>query len=85
MHKVLAGVLALLCMVSALLMGIWLNRADTFPGFGTYSFITVGLVVLSGGFAVVKLGTPIMGLTERITILAGSQWTFVFALKLFLR
>jgi hypothetical protein len=83
MHKILAGVLALLSIVSTLLVGIWLHQADVFAGFGVYSFITVGLV-LSGGFAVTQLGSPIMGLTERITILVGSQWTFVLALRMFL-
>ena len=83
MHKILAGVLAILSILSTLLLGIWLNRTDLFPGFGTYSFITVGVLVLSGGFAVTKLGSPIMGLTERITILAGMQWTFILALKIF--
>jgi hypothetical protein len=83
MHKILAGVLAILSIISTLLMGIWLNRTDLFPGFGTYSFITVGVLVLSGGFAITKLGSPIMGLTERITILAGMQWTFILALKIF--
>jgi hypothetical protein len=83
MHKILAGVLAILSILSTLLMGIWLNRADLFPGFGTYSFITVGVLVLSGGFAVAKMGSPIMGLTERITILAGLQWTVILALKIF--
>lgn len=85
MHKILSGVLALLSILSTLLLGIWLNRADVFPGFGTCSFITVGVIVLLGGFAVAKLGTPIMRLTERITILAGLQWTFILALKIFLR
>jgi hypothetical protein len=83
MHKILAGVLAILSILSTLLIGIWLNRTDLFPGFGTYSFITVGIIVLSGGFALTKLGSPIMGLTERITILAGLQWTFILALKMF--
>ena len=83
MHKILAGVLAILSILSTLLLGIWLNRTDLFPGFGTYSFVTVGVLVLSGGFAVTKLGSPIMGLTERITILAGMQWTFILALKIF--
>ena len=83
MHKILAGVLAILSILSTLLLGIWLNRTDLFPGFGTYSFITVGVLVLSGGFAVTKLGSPIMGLTERITILAGLQWTSIIALKMF--
>jgi len=82
MHKILAGVLALLSILSTLLIGIWLTRSDLFPGFGTYSFITVGIIVISGGFAVAKLGSPIMGITERITILAGLQWTFILALKM---
>ncbi len=85
MHKILAGVLALLSIVSTLLMGIYLRRTGIFPGFGVHSFVTVGVIILSGGFAVAKLGTPIMGLTERLTILASLQWTFVLALKLFLR
>lgn len=85
MHKILAGILALLSILSTLLIGIWLNRADIFPGFGIYSFITVGVIVLSGGFALANLGSAIMGLTERITILAGLQWTFILALKMFLR
>ena len=86
MHKILVlGVLAPLAMLSTLLIGIWLKRADIFPGFGTYSFITVGAIVLSGGLAGATLGTRIMGFTERIAVLAGSQWTFIFALKMFLR
>lgn len=85
MHKILAGVLALLSILSTFLMGIWFHRANIFPGFGIYSFITVAIIVLSGGFAVANLGTAIMGLTERITILVGLQWTFILALKMFLR
>jgi hypothetical protein len=50
------------------------------PGFGTYSFVTIGLVLLSAGFFVAELGSPIMGLAERITILVGFLWTFTLAL-----
>lgn len=84
MHKILVGVLALLSMSATLLMGIWFRRTGIFPGFGTYSFITFAIVLLTGGFAVAKLGTSIMGLTERITILAGMQWTIVLSLRMFL-
>jgi hypothetical protein len=84
MHKILAGVLALLSMVSIFLIGLWFHRSGIIPFFGIYSFITVIVVLLSGGYAVIKLGSPVMGLTERITILAGLQWTFILALKLFL-
>ena len=82
LHKILAGVLALLSILSTLLIGIWLTRSGIFPGFGTYSFITVGILVISGVFAVAKLGTPIMGITERITILVGLLWTFLLAMKM---
>jgi hypothetical protein len=83
MHKILAGVLALLSMLSTFLIGVWFQRSEVFPYFGIYSFITVLVILLSGGFAVMKLGSPIMGLTERITIIAGLQWTFLLAFKLF--
>jgi hypothetical protein len=36
------------------------------------------------GLAGATLGTPVMGLTERLGVVAGFQWTFVLALKLFL-
>jgi hypothetical protein len=83
MHKILAGALALLSILSTLMFGIWFQQAGVFPYFGVYSFVTVAILIITGGFAVIKLGGPIMGLTERITILVGLQWTFVLALKLF--
>ncbi len=70
-------------LLSTLLIGIWINRTGIFPGFATYSFISVGAIVLSGIFAGPSLGTPVMGLVERISALAVHQWVFVFAWKLF--
>ena len=86
MHKILVlGVLLPFSILSTLLIGFWLKRAGIFPGFGTYSFITVGVVVLLGAFSGATMGTPLMGLAERLAVLAGFQWTFVLALKMFLR
>jgi hypothetical membrane protein len=85
MHKILVGLLALLSIISTLLIGIWVSRTGIFSGFSTYTFITVGVLILIGGFAAVKLGTPIMGLTERIAILVGLQWIFILAMTMFLR
>ena len=68
---------------STLLIGIWINRTGIFPGFATYSFISVGAIVLSGILAGPSMGTPIMGLVERISALAVHQWVFVFAWMLF--
>jgi hypothetical protein len=84
-HGILVfGVLVPCTLLSTLLIGIWLRQANVFPWFRTYSFATVGVSVLLAGLAGATLGTPIMGLTERLGVLAGFQWTFVLALKLFL-
>jgi hypothetical protein len=85
MHGLLVfGVLLPFTILSMLLLGIWFNRAGIFPGFGMYSFITVGAVILLGAFSGATMGTSITGLAERLGVLAGFQWTFVLALKLFL-
>jgi hypothetical protein len=84
-HKILVfGGLLPLSILSTLLVGMWLTRAGVFPGFRTYSFITVAVTVLLGGFSGATMGSPIMGLGERLAVLAGFQWTFVLALKLYL-
>jgi hypothetical membrane protein len=85
MHQNLSGIVGLLSMLSMVLIGMWFNRAKLFPGFGTYSFVTVGVSLLSAAWFVASLGSPIMGLTERITILVGFQWTFLLALWMFSR
>jgi hypothetical protein len=85
LHGILVfGVLVPFTILSTLLIGIWLKQADIFPWFRTYSFITIGASILLAGLAGATLDTPIMGLTERLGVLAGFQWTFVLALKLFL-
>ncbi len=85
MHIILGGVISLLAILSMLLIGIWFNRIEIFPGFGTYSFITIVVVVLSVGLFVANAGSPIMGLTERVTILVGFLWIFILALWMFSR
>jgi hypothetical protein len=85
MHKLLSGVIGLLSMLSMLLIGIWFVRTKTSPGFGVYSFITIGLVVISAGLFAASMGSPIMGLAERITALVGFQWTFTLACWMFSR
>ena len=79
MHIYVSGVLSILTMGAMVLIGIWFNKAGVYPGFGTYSFITVGATLLSAAYFTSKFGSPEMGLAERITILVGFQWTFTLA------
>lgn len=85
MHINLTGMVGLFSMLSILLLGLWFTRTKLFPGFGIYSLITVGIVILSVVFFMAMVGSPIMGLAERITILVGFAWTFIFARWMFLR
>jgi len=70
-------------LLSTLLIGIWMNQTNIFPGFATYSFISTGAIVLSGILAGPTMNTPIMGLVERISALVVHQWIFFLAWKLF--
>lgn len=79
MHKIMSGVVGLFSILSMILIGTWFIKTKIFPGFGTYSFVTVGVVILSTGFYIVTMGGPIMGLAERIAILVGFMWTFILS------
>ena len=83
MHKIMSGILSIVSMLSMLLLGVWSNRAKIFPGFGTHSFVTIILVILSAVWFAASLESQIMGLTERITALVGFQWTFTLALYIY--
>jgi len=85
MHKLLSGVIGILSMVSILLIGIWFVQTKTSPGFGVYSFITIGFVVTTAGLFAASTGGPIMGLAERIAALVGFQWTLALAYWMFSR
>ena len=83
MHILQSGVVGLLSMLSMLLIGIWFVRTKTSSRFGVYTFVTIGLVVISAGLFTVSVGGPIMGLAERISVLVGFQWTFRLAYWMF--
>jgi len=85
MHINLTGIVGFLSMLSILLLGLWFTRTKLFPGFGIYSLITVGIAILSAVFFMAMVGSPIMGLAERITILVGFAWTFILARWMFSR
>jgi hypothetical protein len=85
MHIRISGFIGLISLFYMLLIGIWFIRTGISSKFGIYSFITIGLVVISAVLYMANTGSPYMGLTERVTILIGFQWTFTLALWMFLR
>ncbi len=82
-HKVLVfGGLIPLSIFSTLLIGFWTRRAGILPGFDTYSFITVGAIVVMGGIGGATAATRFAGLVERIAAIVTHQWLFILALRL---
>lgn len=80
MHITLSGVISILSIMYILLIGIWFHRTGISLNFRTYSIATVVAVVLAAAWFMASFGSPIMGLSERLTILVGFQWTFILAL-----
>jgi hypothetical membrane protein len=85
MHITVLGIIGLISILYILFLGIWFHRTKIFPKFRTYSFITIGAVMVSTGFFLATWGSPIMGINERISGLIGFQWTFYLALWMFSR
>jgi hypothetical membrane protein len=80
MHKNLHGVIAILSILYILLLGIWFQQTGISRNFRTYSFATIVAVVLTAGWFAASFGSPVMGLSERVTSLVGFQWTFILAI-----
>ena len=83
MHIGLVAAQALMSILIPLFMGLWLRRAGIMPGFGIYSIVSAVLIVAMG-IAIFPLGTAIMGLTERMTVLIYDLWMIIIAVNFFL-
>lgn len=85
MHIVFAGLSSLTTMLAILFIGFWFRNSQLLRRFALYSFISVAVVFLSGGFAAISVAnqSPVAGLLERITIGGFLQWLLVIALKLY--
>ncbi len=85
MHIVFAGLSSLTTMLTMLLMGFWFKNSLRWQKYGLYSFISVGVVFVSGGLAAASIATggSFAGLAERITIRGFLQWLFVISLALY--
>ena len=85
MHLIIVGTMSILSIVTPLLLGSWFKKQTNFVRFGTYSYISAILILVTGGLAAASavVESPFMGLAERLTIIAYFQWTFFLAFKLY--
>jgi len=85
MHLITVGVMSILSITATFLLASWLKIQTDYSKYGTYSYISAIIILLSGILAAVAAikESPIMGLAERVTIGASLQWTFFLALKMY--
>lgn len=83
MHIGLVGIQALMSILIPLFLGLWLRKTGLMPGFGTYSIVSAALTIAMG-IAIMPLGSSILGLTERLTILIYDLWLIVIGIKMYL-
>jgi hypothetical protein len=79
MHIIISGVLSLLSLTYMILFGVWFRRTRIAPFFLAYSIATVIGVLLTAGWFMASYGSPMMGISERVTILVGFQWNLLLA------
>ena len=85
MHLIIVSIMAILSVVTPLFMSIWFKNQTNFVKFGTYSYKSAILILVTGAIAAAAAFTesPYMGLAERLTVVAYFQWVFLMAVMMF--
>ena len=81
MHLILVGITVVSIIILMPLIGIGFSRLYGWNNFGTYTFVSLAIIVLSGVASpiVIRRGIEVMGLTERITAYTFYLWIAVLA------
>lgn len=84
MHLVMAGIASLGTMVAVFTMGLWFRNTPGLKNCVLYSFISVAVIFISGGFTAMAMANKYQyfGAIERITIGTFILWVFVIALRM---
>jgi hypothetical membrane protein len=80
MHKIVSGIITILSFIYMLSFGTWFRRTGIANFFWYYSLATIACSVLAAGWFVANVGGPLMGVSERLAILVGFQWTITLSL-----
>lgn len=83
MHLVMAGIASLGTMLAVLTMGLWFRDIPELKHYMTYSFLSVAIIFVSGGFTAMAMANKYhyFGVIERITIGTFILWLFVIGLR----
>ena len=84
MHFKLVMVMALLSAVGMLALWNRLSSTEGWVWLGTFSLVSFIVSAVTGLYASKKVGTEIMGLTERLVVTTNALYIFVLALNVYL-
>ena len=84
MHFKLVMVMALLSAVGMLALWNRLSSTEGWMWLGTFSLVSFIVSTITGLYASKKVGTEIMGLTERLVVTTNALYIFVLALNVYL-
>lgn len=84
MHLILVGITVISIFILMPLLGIGLSRLYAWRFFLTFTFVCLGIIIISGISSpiVIAKGIDVMGLTERITGYTFYVWMFALAVLL---
>ncbi len=85
MHLVLIELSVIMIFPALILIGIGMKRKYNLKKFRNFTFITVGILVISGGMSPIVIANweEYMGLIERINVYTYFIWIIVLAILLF--
>ncbi len=86
MHIAFVALAALSTIVGGLLIGFTMSGVAGWGGFKIYTIITFAVMLVGAAISpiIVANNVPVVGLVERISVLAYNQWFVVIAIKFFL-
>jgi hypothetical protein len=80
MHMIVSGIISVFSLIYMLLFGIWFRQARGTKAFMVYCFATIAGSILSGVWFAISVGSPMMGIAERVAIFIGFQWTLILSI-----
>ncbi len=85
MHVVFVALAALCTIVGGMLVGFTMFSVAGWGGFRIYTVITFTIMLIGAVISpiIIDNNVPVVGLVERISILAYNQWLIVVAIKFF--
>lgn len=83
MHLIIVMITGFIALGGMIAMWRGLRKVDEWNGYDMYSLITFIVTLVVTMLLVFAAGTEVMGLVERLVIIANGQYTFILALKTF--